>query len=97
MTITCGKPGGPFEIGLARGALGFLGDVDGKGLGEIDGDAAADGDDAGEALGGFWLATRDVGPARPFEMTAIPAAATAIKTRTTMATSRTRVIGRVLG
>jgi hypothetical protein len=97
MTITCGKPGGAFEIGLTMGALGFLGDVDGGGLGAIDGDAAADGDDAGEALGGFWLATREVRSARPFEMTAIPTAATAIKTRTTIATSRTRVIGRVLG
>jgi hypothetical protein len=97
MTITCGKPAGAFEIGLAMGTLGFLGDGDGEGLGALDGDAAVDGDDAGEELGGFWLATRDVGPARPFEMTAIPAAATAIKTRTTIAMSRTRVIGRVLG
>jgi len=97
MTITCGKPGGAFDIGLAMGALGFLGDVDGEGLGEFDGDAAADGDDTGEALGAFLLATREVGPPRPFEMTAIPAAATAIKTRMTIAKSRTRAIGRVFG
>jgi len=97
MTITCGKPCGAFDIGLAIGGLGFLCDGDGAGLAGVGGDAAVDGDDTGEALGGFWLETRDVRSARPFEMMAIPAAHAAIKTRITMATLTTRAMERVLG